>query len=214
MVRGIVHILLAGGANIYAKTDSDLLPVQLAADPAIYEYLSARMKLDMEGRMSPRQAKFPSSGPLNFSSFQRPASANQDQWTELGALGIAANRGGGYQDREIMGHIHDFGEGANMQSGIGGAEKQSSLNSTSQAIGSRLMDWESFRNSSPEHFHQAFVHRAFTNHSPNIVSNEWNNSEYNQSMDVLMQDGTGYSNGSFTRPLSEQVVQEKYGFVL
>lgn len=214
MVRGIVNILLVGGANIYAKTDGDLLPVQLATDSTIYEYLSARMKLDMEGRMSPRQAKFPFLGSLNFPSFQRPASADQDQWTDHGAPGVAANKGGGYQDREIMGPVQGFGEGAHMQPGIGGIERQSSVNSASQAIGSRLMDWETFRNSPSEPVHQVFIHRAFTNESPNVVSNEWSNSEFNQGMDVLMQDGTGYSKGSFTRPLSEQVLQEKYGFVL
>ena len=211
--RGIVNILLVGGANMYAKTDGDLLPIQLAADPAIYEYLSARMKLDMEDRMSPRQAKYPSSGSFNFPSFQRPASTDQDQWTEYVAPGAVANKGGGYQDREIMGPVQGFEEGSNKQPGIGGVERQSSLNSASQAVGSRLMDWETFRTSSSEPSHQVSVHRAFTNQSPNVVSNEWSNSEFNQGMDMLMQNGTGYSKGSFTRPLSEQVLQEKYGIV-
>ncbi|KAG0579924.1 hypothetical protein KC19_4G135200 [Ceratodon purpureus] len=210
--RGIVNILLAGGANIYAKTDGDLLPVQLAIDASIYEYLSARMKLDMEGRMSPRQAKFASPGSLNFSSFQRPASADQDQWTEHGALGVAANKGGGYQDRELRSPVQGFGEGTHMQPGIGGIQRQSSLDSASQAVGSRLKDWETFRNSASnsasEPVHQVSIHRAFISQRPNVVSNEWSNSEFNQGMDVLMQDGTGYSKGSFTRPLSEQVLQE------
>jgi hypothetical protein len=210
MVRGIVNILLVGGANIYAKTDSDLLPVQLATDPAIYEYLSTLMKLDMEGRISPRQAKVPSPSSLNIPSFQRPTSIDQDQWTEQGVLDVAANGGGGYQDREIIDHAQGFGEGANVQARIGGIERQSFLNSANEAVGSRLMDWENFRNSSSEPAHEVLVHRASTNQSPN----EWNNSEFNQGMDVLMQDGTCYSKGSFTRPLSKQILQEKYGFVL
>lgn len=207
MVRGIVNILLASGANIYANlTDGDLLPVQLAIDASIYEYLSARMKLDVEGRMSPGQAKFASPGSLNFSSFQRPASADQDQWTEHGAL-----------DRELRSPVQGFGEGTHMQPGIGGIQRQSSLDSALQAVGSRLKDWETFRNSASnsasEPVHQVSIHRAFINQRPNVVSNEWSNPEFNQGMDVLMQDGTGYSKGSFTRPLSEKVLQEMYGFV-
>lgn len=231
MVRGIVNMLLVAGANIYAKTDGDLLPVQLATDPATLEYLSAQMKSDMEDRISLKQTKFASAGPgSRFSSFLRPTSADQDQWTESAWVAnnrstsfsevggtdrimreaINRNTGVGYQDREILGPVQSFREGANTEPGFGGVDRQSSLNFASQAIGSRLMDWEAVRNSPSDLPNQGLVHRAFTNQSPN----EWSNFIFNPSMDVWMQDGTGHSKGSFTRPSFEQPLQEKYDFAL
>jgi len=50
--RGILKLLLVAGANLYAKTDENLLPIQVAADESIYKYLSARMRADMEDRMN------------------------------------------------------------------------------------------------------------------------------------------------------------------
>lgn len=213
-IRSIVNTLLCAGANIYAKSDGDILPVQLATDQATLDFLSTRMKSDMEDRISPKQAKFASNFPRSPTNDQAQAQA---LWTETALLAnnkptgfcearspdrivgesINKNAAAEYQDREIL--------GASTQSGFSAV--------AGQAAGSRLMDWEALRNMSSEIPNQNFVHRGFDTQSSNTVPNEFSNSGISQSMDVWMQDGAGRSQGSLTRP-SFEVVQEKYGSAL
>nr|XP_024370794.1 uncharacterized protein LOC112280062 isoform X3 [Physcomitrium patens] len=214
--RGIVNILLYAGANIYAKSDSDLLPVQLATDPAISEHLGARMKSDIEGRMSPRPT-------LAHSSIHMPdlyqwrknslfSNNRSTSFSEAGEFDRSMREGhernmtsgmdvntGSSQDHEVAGTIQGYREDASIQPEKWGANRQISQNTAGQAVGSSPMDWEIVRNPSFEVFRQGLVHRAFSNQSSNITSNE--NSIYspNKGMDTWMQDGTSSFKGSLTR---------------
>lgn len=157
--RGIVNILLYAGANIYAKSDSDLLPVQLATDPAISEHLGARMKSDIEGRMSPRPT-------LAHSSIHMPdlyqwrknslfSNNRSTSFSEAGEFDRSMREGhernmtsgmdvntGSSQDHEVAGTIQGYREDASIQPEKWGANRQISQNTAGQAVGSSPMDWE------------------------------------------------------------------------
>lgn len=192
MGRGIVRILVVAGANVYAKTDGDLLPIQLTADQAIYDYLSARMISEMEERISPRQGKPPSPRPFaRHSSFQRSdrierpwnddngfdKSGKSTELTEVGEMQrvkgmkvpggkVTKREGGEVFERHATGSGQLYGEGLSssmiLQSGHLGPDRQTVLGPSRQASGANVMDWETYGDAPPAPTYQGYGERIFS----------------------------------------------------
>lgn len=240
VVRGIVKLLVNAGANLYAKTYKDLLPVQLTTDQATYDYLSARMKSDMEDRISPRQLKPPSPRPPpRKSNFERASRVDQDQWTndswvsnsrsmsisEAGEPeksmqtlqvrynpGVIVNAGEG---RETSSSDQAFGENSSsnmiMQPGYGFPDRQSYSVTGRQGTGANGMDWDACRDVPLHPTYQSYDYRGSAiNHGQNMSRNERVGLEQNPMMDVWMPEGPGSSRALLTRPSSAPLLQERY----
>ena len=239
VVSGIVKLLVNGGANLYAKTYKDLLPVQLTTDQATYDYLSARMKSDMEDRISPRQIEPPSPRPPpRKSNFERESRVDQDQWTNGSWVsnsrsmsitkavepeksmqtlqvrynpGVIVNAGEG---RETSSSDEAFGDSSSnmiIQPEYGFSDIQSYSVTGRHGTGAHVMDWDAYKDVPLHPTYHSYDYRGNGNsHGQNMSRNEKVGLEQRPMMDVWMPEEPGSSRALLTKPSSEPLPQERY----